>query len=72
MAKRRKTAARRSAKRGKARKFSSNDNMIALVVLVLIVLGLAGLYYYQQKAKKAQLDFIPAIVSVEARAIALT
>jgi len=78
MAKRRKTAARKPARQAvkpgkvaKHRSYSPKDNATALVILAAIILVFAGIYFYQKKAKAAQLDIIPAIVSVEAHAAAV-
>lgn len=64
-----KTASKTAAAPGqaKSRKFSAQDNVTALVIAAAIVIAFAALYLYQQnaKAKAAQLDGIPAIVSIE-------
>lgn len=63
MAKKRRTAARKSVKRNKpARraKRKSEDTVTALVILVVIAIALVGYYLYRQNAKPkaAQLNTI--------------
>jgi len=74
MAKKRKTATKTAARKSaapasaaKSRKFSRDDHVTALVIAAAIVIAFAVLYLYQKnvKPKAAQLNGIPAIVSVE-------
>ena len=75
MAKKRKPATKKAAKKPSkaaakspttSRKFSSEDQVTALVIAVAIVIVFAALYLYQNaKPKAVLLDTVPAIVAVE-------